>query len=38
MLSTSLCDYSDAYILVSETVTITSAGNASGSEKIRWMK
>ena len=26
MLRSSLCDYSDAYILVSETITITGAG------------
>ena len=27
MLRSSLCDYSDPYILVSETRTITGAGN-----------
>ena len=27
MLRSSLCDYSDAYILLSETRTITGAGN-----------
>ena len=27
MLRTSLCDYSDAYILVSGTITISGAGN-----------
>ena len=27
MLRSSLCDYSDAYILVSGTITITRAGN-----------
>ena len=27
MLRSNLCDYADAYILVKETITITSAGN-----------
>ena len=27
MLRSSLCDYSDAYILLSRTITITEAGN-----------
>ena len=27
MLNVSLCDYSDAYILVSGTITITGAGD-----------
>ena len=27
MLTSNLCDYADAYILVKETITITGAGN-----------
>ena len=27
MLRTGLCDYNDVYILVSETITITEAGD-----------
>ena len=27
MLRTGLCDYNDVYILVSETITITGAGD-----------
>ena len=34
MLRTSLCDYSNAYILVSETIAITGAGN---DDAVRWL-
>ena len=27
MLRSNLCDYSDAYILVKDTITVTSPGN-----------
>ena len=33
MLKSSLCDYSDAYILVKETITITGAGNDVGARQ-----
>ena len=33
MLRSSLCDYSDAYILLSGTITITGAGN---DDAARW--
>ena len=34
MLRTSLCDYNNAYILVSETIAITWAGN---DDAVRWL-
>ena len=34
MLRSSLCDYSDAYILVSGTKTITGAGNDDGTRQL----
>ena len=33
MLKSSLCDYSDAYILVKETITITGAGNDAAARQ-----
>ena len=34
MLRLSLCDYSDAYILVSGTITITGAGNDDAARRL----
>ena len=34
MLRTSLCDHSDAYMLLSGTITITGAGN---DDAMRWL-
>ena len=34
MLRTSLCDYSDAYTLVSGTITITGAGNNDEARQL----
>ena len=34
MLRSSLCDYSDAYILVSGTITITGAGNKDAARRL----
>ena len=34
MLSLSSCDYSDAYILVSGTLTITGAGNDDAAIRL----
>ena len=34
MLSSSLFDYSDAYILVSRTVTITGSGNYDAAREL----
>ena len=34
MLRSSLCDYSDAYILVSGTITITGAGNEDAARRL----
>ena len=34
MLRTSLCDYSDAYTLVSGTITITGAGNNDAARQL----
>ena len=34
MLRSSLCDYSDAYILVSGTVTITGAGADDAAKRL----
>ena len=34
MLRSSLCDYSDAYILVSGTVTITAAGDDDAARRL----
>ena len=34
MLRTSFCDYSDAYILVSRTITITGAGNDNSVKRL----
>ena len=34
VLKTSLCDYSDAYILVSGTITITEAGNDDAARRL----
>ena len=36
MLRWSLCDYSDAYILVSETIIITGAGANDAAEIKGW--
>lgn len=33
MLNSSLCDYSDAYILVKETITITGAGTDAVAQR-----
>ena len=33
MLRSSLCDYSDAYILISGTITITRAGNDDAARR-----
>ena len=38
MLKSSLCGYSDAYILVKERITITEAGADSAARQIRWKK
>ena len=35
MLRSSLCDYSDAYILVKGTITITAPGANNGANNIR---
>ena len=35
MLSSNLCDYSDAYILVKGTITVTSPGANSNANNIR---
>ena len=34
MLRSSLCDYSDAYILVSGTITITGAGADDAAKRL----
>ena len=34
MLRTSLCDYSDTYILKSRTITITGAGNSDAGRRL----
>ena len=34
MLRSSLCDYSDAYILVNGTITITGAGNDDAARRL----
>ena len=34
MLKSSLCDYSDAYTLVSGTITITGAGNNNAARRL----
>ena len=34
MLRSSLCDYSDAYILVSGTITINGAGNDDAARQL----
>ena len=34
MLKSSLCDYSDEYILASETITITRGGNDDAARQI----
>ena len=34
MLRSSLCDYSDPYILVSGTITITGAGNKDAAKRL----
>ena len=34
MLKSSLCDYSDAYILVKEKVTITGARNDAAARQV----
>ena len=34
MLRPSLCDYSDAYILVNGTITITGAGNDDAARRL----
>ena len=34
MLRTSFCDYSDVYILVSGTITITGAGNDNSAKRL----
>ena len=34
MLRSSLCDYSDRYILVSETITISAAGNDDTTRRL----
>ena len=34
MLRSSLCDYSDAYILVSETIKITGAGEDDAARRL----
>ena len=34
MLRTGLCDYSDAYILVTETIKITGAGNDDAARQL----
>ena len=34
MLRSNLCDHADAYILVKETITITSAGNNDGVKRL----
>ena len=34
MLGSSLCDYSDAYILISGTITITGAGNDDAVRRL----
>ena len=33
MLSSSLCDYANAYIFVKETITITGAGNDAAARQ-----
>ena len=38
MLRSILCDYSDAYILVSGTIEITRAGEDDAAKAIRWNK
>ena len=35
MLRSSLCDYSDAYILVKGTITVTAPGANNGANNIR---
>ena len=35
MLRSSLCDYSDAYILVKGTITVTAPGDNNGANNIR---
>ena len=41
MVNSSLCDYSDAYILVNGTVTIAGAGNdddaRESNERNKWV-
>ena len=34
MLTSSLCDYSDAYILVSGTITVAEVGASGGNDNI----
>ena len=34
MLTSGLCDYSHAYVLVSEIITITGAGNANTAKRL----
>ena len=35
MLRSTLCDYSDAYILVKGTITVTAPGASNGANNIR---
>ena len=35
MLRSSLCDYSDAYILVKDKITVTAPGANNGASNIR---
>ena len=34
MIRSEICDYSDAYILVSKTITITGAGNDASAKRV----
>ena len=38
MLRSNLCDYSDAYILVKRTITVTAPGANNGANNIRYKK
>ena len=38
MLGSNLCDYSDAYILVKGTITVTALGANNGANNIRGKK
>ena len=35
MLRSNLCDYSDAYILIKDTITVTSPGDNNNANNIR---